>query len=86
MSMSKEKKINQYNAEGRKEGWWEYYYDSGKFHCKGNYTNGILNGLWECYRNGILIHKINFENGILTGWNEKYGKGNLIKAEFYVNI
>jgi antitoxin component YwqK of YwqJK toxin-antitoxin module len=63
-------RINQYDNEGRKQGYWEFYYSSGNIHSKGNYTNGKNDGVWEFYWN----------NGNLPLSKELYSDGKLIKA------
>ena len=43
------KKINQYDINNNKTGYWEWYYNSGNLESKGNYVNGEENGYWEVY-------------------------------------
>ena len=65
MSTSKENKINQVNADGNCEGYWEQYWSNGQLHyrCKGNFINGKFDGLWKEYdENGNLSEKIFFVN------------------------
>jgi antitoxin component YwqK of YwqJK toxin-antitoxin module len=48
-------RINQYDYEGNKEGYWEYYYSNGNLESKGSYKNGDKDGYWEYYwNNGVL--------------------------------
>jgi antitoxin component YwqK of YwqJK toxin-antitoxin module len=36
-------------ANGIKDGYWEYYYDSGAICSKGTFVNGREEGRWEWY-------------------------------------
>ena len=63
-------RINQYDSEGRRQGYWEYYYSNGNLSSKGNYINGKNDGVWEFYWN----------NGNLPLSKELYSDGKLIKA------
>ena len=57
-------RINQYDMDGRKQGYWEDYYDSGKLYSKGNYINGKEEGIWEFYYSkGNLCSKASYVNG-----------------------
>jgi antitoxin component YwqK of YwqJK toxin-antitoxin module len=56
-------KINKFNKDFTREGYWELYYVSGKceLSSKGYFTNGIKMGLWEHYnKNGDIKKKIYF--------------------------
>jgi antitoxin component YwqK of YwqJK toxin-antitoxin module len=55
MLISNKKEINQFNADGKRDGLWEDYYFSGQLRWKGNYINGKRNGLRETYNNNKLI-------------------------------
>ena len=47
--------INQYDMEGRKQGYWEQYFNNGKLESKGTYKNDNEEGMWEWYyENGEL--------------------------------
>ena len=55
---------NWVDKKGRKQGYWEIYWDNGQLHSKGLYENDIQNGVWEYYYdNGSLYSKKLFENG-----------------------
>jgi antitoxin component YwqK of YwqJK toxin-antitoxin module len=57
-------RINQYDMDGRKQGLWEDYYDSGNLYSKGNYINGKEEGIWEFYYSkGNLCSKASYVNG-----------------------
>jgi antitoxin component YwqK of YwqJK toxin-antitoxin module len=38
---------NQFNKEGKREGYWELHWDNGKLASKGYYINGERVGFWE---------------------------------------
>jgi antitoxin component YwqK of YwqJK toxin-antitoxin module len=43
-------RINQFDINtGKKEGYWEKYYDNGQLEYKGSYKNGERDGIWEWY-------------------------------------
>jgi antitoxin component YwqK of YwqJK toxin-antitoxin module len=57
-------RINQYDMGGRKQGYWEDYYENGRIRSKGNYVNGIWEGNWEWYYdNGKISSKASYVNG-----------------------
>ena len=56
-------RINQYDMEGIKQGYWEEYENGGKYTTKGDYVNGLRNGIWRTITdNGILIHHGLYKN------------------------
>ena len=59
------KRINQYDIDGFKTGYWEHYYTNGsQLMSKGSYENGEKNGIWEDYfPNGELWLKGFYKNG-----------------------
>jgi antitoxin component YwqK of YwqJK toxin-antitoxin module len=59
--------INQYDMDGRKQGYWEdYYVGSDDIFSKGAYLDGKMDGMWEWYWNdGSLWSKGNHINGVL---------------------
>jgi antitoxin component YwqK of YwqJK toxin-antitoxin module len=62
------KRINQYDSEGRKQGYWEEYWDNGALDRKGNYINGEKEGYWEIYYiDGELYSKGNYKNSLYNG-------------------
>jgi antitoxin component YwqK of YwqJK toxin-antitoxin module len=64
-------RINQYDMDGRKQGYWEDYYDNGKLWSKGSYVNGLRDGYWEYYDiNGGIWLKGNFINGFMYEKNK----------------
>ena len=58
------KRINQYDMEGIKQGYWEEYYYNDQLWYKGSYVNGDMDGMWSEYRDdGKLLLKTLFRNG-----------------------
>ena len=46
----------------------EIYYPDGSLQCKGEYKNGLRNGLWECYwTNGEVKWRAEYSGGIENG-------------------
>ena len=56
------------NRNGLKVGYWEQYYNSGEFwykgsynsslRYKGNYVNGLREGIWGFYTDNVLVGTI----------------------------
>jgi uncharacterized protein len=66
-------RINQYDIEGNKQGYWELYYSNGKLEYKGSYLNGLRDGYFEeYYSNGKIFLKGSYVNGNLNGLFEEY--------------
>ena len=78
-------KLNQIDAQGRRQGLWKQYWLNGNLWAKGSYLDGKETGAWEWYRkNGNLWAKESFLNGKRTGSREDYDReGNLIKVTYY---
>jgi antitoxin component YwqK of YwqJK toxin-antitoxin module len=50
--------MNQFNQQGKREGYWEEYFSNGNVFHKGNYVNGGMDGYWEWYyENAKLNYK-----------------------------
>ena len=70
--------------DGKKDGFWEVYFNNGQLHFSGNYKIGKLDGFWQWYhKNGQLETKGNYNNGKKDGFWESFypngqfgGKGN----------
>lgn len=79
-------RINQYDLDGNKTGYWEDYWD-GKLWTKGNYIGGKKEGIWETYhQNGNLQTKGNYVNGEAHGYCEIYNtNGELYSKGRYDN-
>jgi antitoxin component YwqK of YwqJK toxin-antitoxin module len=57
-------RINQYDMGGRKQGYWEDYYENGRIRSKGLYKDDIKTGIWEWYYdNGKISSKASYVNG-----------------------
>ena len=81
-------RINQYDIEtGKKEGYWEEYWDNGQLGSKGSYINGKKEGIWEGYWiNGQLGSKGSYNNGKKEGiWEYYYDNGQLWFKGFLKN-
>jgi antitoxin component YwqK of YwqJK toxin-antitoxin module len=64
--MKDDVQINQYDSEGRKQGYWEVYFNNGNIHSNGLFTNGKRDGMWAWYNsNGNLLTKEFYKDGIL---------------------
>ena len=58
---------------GKREGYWEEYRETGLLFKKGTYKNGKKEGYWEEYReNGQLSRKGDYKNGKKEGYWEEY--------------
>ncbi|MBU8891178.1 MAG: hypothetical protein KOO66_00245 [Bacteroidales bacterium] len=71
---------------GKEEGDWIYYYESGKKQASGKFINGNKKGKWVYYYPGEKIQQTgSYINGKLTGiWQWYYETGELLKEEFYI--
>jgi antitoxin component YwqK of YwqJK toxin-antitoxin module/GH24 family phage-related lysozyme (muramidase) len=80
-------RINQYDNEGRKQGYWEQYYDDGSLDGKGNYVNDMEDGYWEWYHeNGQLASQgLSVDNQRDGIWEIYYDNGNLNAKGNYIN-
>ena len=80
-------KVNQYDSEGRKQGVWVNYFNTGELWFKGNFKDGVKDGYWESYYdNGSLLAKGNFKNGEKDGfWYEYFRQGGLMNKNFFDN-
>lgn len=81
------KPINQYDLDGKKQGYWEYYYNHGDLGSKGKYINDKMEGYWERYHyNGQLISKGSYVNDKKNGnWDYYNSDGSLLFSVGYVN-
>jgi len=72
---------------GKREGIFVYYRDSGQIVWKGNYKNGKAEGTWVSYhKNGQLQIKRNRKKGKLEGaWVSYHKNGQLHKKGNYKN-
>jgi antitoxin component YwqK of YwqJK toxin-antitoxin module len=73
-----EKKLNQHDAEGKRHGLWEDYYEDGTLWQRRHYHHDQMHGLWEIYyRDGTLWGKGHCHHdrlkGIVKWWNPQGG-------------
>ena len=72
---------------GKRDGFWESYYENGQLNWKGNYKNDNLDGPWEYYhKNGQLSFKGNYVDGKEEGSFEHFKEnGKFEKRETWKN-
>jgi antitoxin component YwqK of YwqJK toxin-antitoxin module len=72
---------------GKRDGFWESYYENGQLNWKGNYKDDCLDGPWEYYYdNGQLSYKGNYIGGKEDGIFEHYKEnGKFHKKEKWKN-
>ncbi len=60
--------INQTTAQGKRTGWWLFYYKDGPKKEEGAFINGVKEGVWTGYHlNGRKKHEITFASGTAKG-------------------
>ncbi|HSZ24168.1 MAG TPA: tetratricopeptide repeat protein, partial [Cytophagaceae bacterium] len=74
-----------YNSQGKKEGTWIFYYDTGSKEQEAFYKDGKLEGKLLYYnKEGTLIAELNYSNDVLSGDKKIYnGSGLLTDKIFY---
>ena len=72
---------------GKRDGFWESYYENGQLNWKGSYKNDNLDGPWEYYhKNGQLSFKGNYVDGKEEGSFEHFKEnGKFEKRETWKN-
>jgi antitoxin component YwqK of YwqJK toxin-antitoxin module len=80
-------RINQYDIDGNKTGYWEEYHDNGNLWYKGSYKDGEMDGYWVWYHsNGKLDSKGNYVDGERDGiWTDYHDNGQLDSIGSYIN-
>ena len=80
-------KINQYDSEGRKQGYWEHYANDDEYKRSGSYINDKKEGVWEWFwDNNQLWNKGLFVNDQMEGIWEYYDiLGKLFKKRLFKN-
>lgn len=85
-------RINQYDIDGRKQGYWEYYFDDGEIQSKGSYINGKEEGIWEWYyyfssvEYNFLHIRSTYKDGKLNGLRELFHiTGELSSKKYFIN-
>ena len=59
--------------DGERHGYWEQYHENGSLSIKGNYIDGIPDGLAETfYPSGQLKNRCHTKNGKIDGLYEEY--------------
>lgn len=73
------------DAQGRYQGQWKLYHDSGELRAEGAYENSNRTGDWIFYhKNGKVEHRGKYVNGLPHGlWKWFYENGNLRREETY---
>ena len=73
------------DAEGRRQGPWKEFYDSGVLKSAGNYKNGTRQGSWIFYyENGKEEQKGDYHNGKPDGnWKWTYANGQTWRTEVF---
>lgn len=75
-------RINQYDTNGNKHGYWEEMLDSTTtLHSKGNYIHGYRDGNWEVYYydSDAIWYRGKFSNGIPKELVEEFHSDGRIK-------
>jgi hypothetical protein len=79
-------RINQYDMDGRKQGYWEDYYKNGDLLSKGSFKNGKRDGYWEWYDDGKLNYNGSYKDGEWDGiWGFYNENGQLEQKDLYKN-
>jgi antitoxin component YwqK of YwqJK toxin-antitoxin module len=84
---AQDKLLNQYDANGKKTGLWESYYESGKIKSHGTFKQGHPVGeLLKYYPGGILQANMKFdESGRISYVKMYYETGNLAAEGKYID-
>lgn len=84
--------INQYDIEGIKQGYWEYYFDDDVIQSRGSYKNGKEEGIWEWYyyfddvEFNFLHIRSTYKGGKLNGLRELFHiTGELSSKKYFIN-
>lgn len=75
------------DKEGKREGKWKDFYDTGNIKATGSYKNNKREGKWTFYfLNGSIEQEGYYRNGLEDGkWVRYYGNGNIFIEESYFN-
>jgi uncharacterized protein len=73
------------NPEGKRQGEWKEFYETGELRAKGKYVNNKREGRWVFYyRDGKVEQEGNYRNGLTDGeWKWTYPSGNPWREENY---
>lgn len=78
------------NKEGQRHGLWEIYFDNGQLDCKGEFVNGVANGLHESYwEDGSIFSMGIYDLGKKIGFWKispiNWGDAKIVEKIFYGN-
>ncbi|MCX7954575.1 MAG: carboxypeptidase-like regulatory domain-containing protein [Bacteroidales bacterium] len=77
-----QKGLKGYYKNGKKDGYWEYWYSNGNKKIEGYYVNGKKQGTWiYYYSNGNIRIKANYVNDEMDGINVWYYENGKKKKE-----
>jgi antitoxin component YwqK of YwqJK toxin-antitoxin module len=80
-SIDKVKK-NKVDRDGKKQGYWEYYWFNGNISEKGSYKDGLEVGIREFYyENGVLRERGLYKDGLPEDIWEYYYEDGSLKCE-----
>ncbi|MBA3971590.1 MAG: hypothetical protein H0X46_05500 [Bacteroidetes bacterium] len=73
-------------SNGKKEGYWIYFYPNGKIQKQGDFINGNMTSWWQEYNEqGNLIYEGQYSNGIKYGYSKSYKNGILQSEGKYIS-
>ncbi len=78
--------INQYDPTGEKHGYWEEFSLKQSLVAKGNYVNGMRDGIWKTYRNDVIEFSIDVCRGKPHCFSTYYNKDGSIDRQLLVLI
>ena len=73
-----------YNEKGKKQGFWEYWFETGQYREKGSYVSGIKHGHWTSYyeKGNFIDSDGNYSKGKQHGnWTYYYETGGIMKTQ-----
>lgn len=69
--------------DGKPDGYWKAYYETGILKAEGNRVNFMLDGLWKFYNEeGKIASEINYSKGLKNGFRKTYLKDEIIEDYF----
>ena len=73
--------------QGKPDGYWKNYYESGILKSEGNRKNFLLDSTWRFYdESGRLVLEINYKNGKKNGYRISFGKDEILKEKFVDDV
>ena len=74
--------IKEIYKDGKRDGFYEMYYENVQLLDKGNYKDGSRDGLWETYyESGQLWYTSNYKDGGLNGLQVEYYQNGQLKMK-----